>query len=93
MGCFPARVCSNKLPYEPASDPEMVPDPKRSPGRKLHPEMVWCAIICGQDQSRFFEQVFVNVCSFPSEAGKPILAHGLNFDMEVGNLLRMATVN
>ena len=65
---LPPYVCSSKLPSVPGSDPEMVPEPKRSPGCRLQPVMVWWAIICGHDQRRFLELVLVMVFLLPDAA-------------------------
>lgn len=68
IGVFPPCDCSSKLPCVPGSLPEMVPDPKRSPGRRLQPEIEWWATICDHDHSRFLVEVRVMVVSSPSEA-------------------------
>lgn len=65
---FPPCVCSRMLPSEPGVSPVMVPEPNKSPGRKLHPVMVWWAIIWGQDQRRCFELDFEMVVLSPLEA-------------------------
>ena len=38
------------VPASPGSGPEIVPVPSRSPGSRLHPPTVWCAIKCGKVQ-------------------------------------------
>lgn len=46
----------------------MVPEPSKSPGRRLHPVIVWWAIIWGQDQSKFLELDLEIVVFLPAEA-------------------------
>ena len=50
IGWVPPWVISRRLPRLSAAGPEMVPLPRRSPGRKLQPLEEWCAIICATVQ-------------------------------------------
>ena len=66
----------------------MVPDPSKSPGRKLQPVIVWCAIICGQDHIKFFELVLVIVVVLPllaaiSVSGERVLRFDSSFHLLV----------
>ena len=49
-GFLPPWVSSIIEPKEPGAAPESVPEPSRSPGRRLQPLEVWCATICATVQ-------------------------------------------
>ena len=49
-GSVPLQVSSRKHPRVPFSGPEIVPDPNRSPLRRVAPLTVMCATICAGDQ-------------------------------------------
>ena len=51
-GSVPLQVSSRKQPRVPFSGPEIVPDPKRSPSRRVAPLTVMCATIWAGDQYR-----------------------------------------
>jgi hypothetical protein len=67
-GSFPPLVASSRQPASPPASPDIVPLPRRSPVRMLHPVIVWCANICGKLHSKFFELVLVRVAPLISTA-------------------------
>lgn len=46
--------------------------------RMLQPEMLWCAIICGQDQRRFLLDVREMTAVFPALAERKLLEIGIS---------------
>lgn len=69
-GFFPPSVASRSEPCVPFSVPLMVPEPSKSPTLRLHPVMVWWAIICGNDQRRLDELVLVRFVLLPEAAAR-----------------------
>ena len=70
MSLLPPQHPSSKLPWVPASVPLIVPEPSRSPTFMGHPEMLWCASICGNDHKRFLAFVRLIVVEFVEGAEK-----------------------
>jgi hypothetical protein len=68
MGVLPFSLCSKKLPYSDGEVPLIVPDPRRSPGWRGQPVMVWCVNICGKDHTRFCALTLETVVECPEDA-------------------------
>src|SRR5690606_17666931 len=49
-GCLPPSVISSRLPKEPGTAPDRVPEPNRSPGCNWQPLTLWWATICATVQ-------------------------------------------
>lgn len=70
MSFLPPQHPSRRLPWVPASVPLIVPEPSRSPTFMGHPEMVWCASICGNDHNRLLAFVRLIVVELSEGAEK-----------------------